>query len=137
MIVVIYPWVSHYIRLHFSTLPATSKNFLNLTNIADIPLITWPPPSHLGMAIRLLANDLALVWSSVSIGHSPARLTSSTDGEETMISVVNRPVRRQSPAVRPRYLQDGRDGAKAVRPVIGRHPPSPADIGRLLLIHIQ
>jgi hypothetical protein len=39
-------------------------------------------------------------------------------------SVVNRPVR-------PRFLQDGRDGAKAVRPVltqdgrnVGRHPPS-------------
>jgi hypothetical protein len=37
-----------------------------------------------------------------------------------MGSVVNRPVRRSSPAVRPQYLQDGRDGAKAVRPVLAR-----------------
>jgi len=61
---------------------------------------------------------------------------SAVTAHKSNLSVVNRPVR-------PQYLQDGRDGAKAVRPVlarcgrqVGRHPPSPADIGRLLLIHI-
>jgi len=46
-------------------------------------------------------------------------------------SVVNRPVRRPSPAVRPQFLEDGRDGAKAVR---GRqkyrHWPSSTVTGR-------
>ncbi|KAF8535279.1 Cupredoxin [Trichophaea hybrida] len=62
----------------------------------------------------------------------------SSDSTVEKPSVLNRPVRRPSPAVRPRFLQDGRDGAKAVRlrPSSRRTEcrPSSTVIGRLQYI---
>ena len=53
------------------------------------------------------------------------------DSALLLASVVNRPVRRPSPAVRPQHLQDGRDGAKAVlRRQKYCHRPSSTVTGR-------
>jgi hypothetical protein len=82
---------------------------------------------YVGTGAFLTATDNC---TGIFVSYMSIDMTSSLDGSD-----VNHPARRPSTAVGPRLLQDERDGAKAIRPVLtrkrrhgGRHPPSPADI---------